>query len=343
MYNKNILYLSIATTILITTLSIVNPVIHTISSQVTTIPLVSTRDNFDLNSGNLITPEHNTTDYVHSNIPGLDRGNTVCPNEVAIYVHGVWASKMAALEQADRTRLTLATDHYSIPVIGFSWDSNTSVGPDGWNNAKNIANQNGPKLAHFLVDYLTTCKQNHQDVKIRLIGHSLGSRVIFNSLLNLDKNPIWKNKGFKIESVTLLGAAVNEEMPAKNTPFGTAIKDVVHKFFNLYDPSDVMLLISYNFAENHDALGLRGAYSVTHPINYIEQDVHSQKMQFRDANGTAQPDCLDNLVPSTLIGFVYTSTDNHCGYMGFRNPSNLNSIISDGAMGTAIADWKRIQ
>jgi hypothetical protein len=150
MYKKNIVYLSIATAILITSLSIVNPAIHTISAQVTTMPLVSTRDNFDLNSGNLITPEHNTTDYVHLNIPGLDGGNTTCPNEVAIYVHGVWASKMAAVEQADRTRLTLATDHYSIPVIGFSWDSNTSVEPDGGILPRILLTKMGQNLHIFL-------------------------------------------------------------------------------------------------------------------------------------------------------------------------------------------------
>jgi hypothetical protein len=35
----------------------------------------------------------------------------------SIYVHGVWASESGAIEQADRTRLSLFTDvHYKIPV-----------------------------------------------------------------------------------------------------------------------------------------------------------------------------------------------------------------------------------
>jgi hypothetical protein len=163
-------------------------------------------------------------------------------------------------------------------------------------------------------------------------------------LLSLDKNQTWINNGFKITSVDLLGAAVNEDVPSNNTPIGHAIRDVVVKFFNLYDPRDVMLLQEYRPSEAHDALGLTGAYSVIHPSNYAEQDVESYKMQLQDANGTAQPDCLDDQVPYTWVwnGFVwvYIATDNHCGYMGFRDPLNWNSIVSDGAMGSVIASWQ---
>ncbi len=60
-------------------------------------------------------------------------------------------------------------------------------------------------------------------------------------------------------------------------------------------------------------------------------------MQFQDANGTAQPDCLDRQVPISSFGFP---TDNHCGYMGFRDPANRNSIRSDGAMSTVISGWR---
>ena len=48
------------------------------------------------------------------------------PPEVAIYIHGVWASESGVIEQADRTRLSLFKDHYEIPIIGYTWDSNTA-------------------------------------------------------------------------------------------------------------------------------------------------------------------------------------------------------------------------
>jgi hypothetical protein len=207
--------------------------VQTTSAQLPLIPLVSTREHFRLDSGGLRTDQHNTTDYTHLAIPGLDCGSK-CPPEVAIFIHGVWASESGAIEQADRTRLSLFTDHYKIPVIGYTWDSNTAFSPDdlsasehGWKVAKKIADQNGPKLAHFLIDYLTTFKLHHQDIKIRLIGHSLAAMVIFSSLLNLDKNMSWHSNGFNITSVDLLGAAVEENAPSKTSLIGQAIKNVV--------------------------------------------------------------------------------------------------------------------
>ena len=46
--------------------------------------------------------------------------------EMTVYIHGVWVSESGAIEQADRTRLSLFQDHYKIPVIGYAWDSNTA-------------------------------------------------------------------------------------------------------------------------------------------------------------------------------------------------------------------------
>lgn len=104
-----------------------------------------------------------------------------------------------------------------------------------------------------------------------------------------------------------------------------------------------MLLAEYGTTEGHDALGLTGAYSVSHPTNYAEQDVESYKMQYQDAAGIPQPDCLDYLVPAgwvlTRSGLIYTEIDNHYGYMGFRDPFNWNSIVSDGAMWPVIVCW----
>jgi len=88
------------------------------------IPLVSTREHFRLDSGELRTDQHNTTDYTHLAIPCLD-GGTKCPPELTIYIHRDWASESEAIEQAERTRLSLFKDHYKIPVIGYTWDSNT--------------------------------------------------------------------------------------------------------------------------------------------------------------------------------------------------------------------------
>ena len=68
-----------------------------------------------------------------------------CPGELAIYVHGIWASDLQAEEQSDRVSLSLRDSGYGIPLIGFSWDSNTAFSLDnatlsyhGWMIAKKI-------------------------------------------------------------------------------------------------------------------------------------------------------------------------------------------------------------
>jgi hypothetical protein len=93
--------------------------------QLLLIHLVSTREHFRLDSGELRTDQHNTTDYTHLAIPSLD-GRSESPPEETIYIHGVWASESGSIEQADRTRMSLFKDHYEIPIIGYTWDSNTA-------------------------------------------------------------------------------------------------------------------------------------------------------------------------------------------------------------------------
>ncbi len=80
--------------------------------QTTTTPLISTRNHFDRDTGELRTG-HNSRDYDASdNIPGLDRQ---CEGEVAIYVHGVWTTTVSpsfpyfenAIEIFDRARMSI--------------------------------------------------------------------------------------------------------------------------------------------------------------------------------------------------------------------------------------------
>ena len=87
-----------------------------------------------------------------------------CPGELAIYVHGVWAGEQQAEEQAGRVSLSLENSGYRIPVIGFSWDSDTAFSPydetisqHGWNVAKKIANENLVTLLNFVLDFKNRC------------------------------------------------------------------------------------------------------------------------------------------------------------------------------------------
>ena len=138
-------------------------------------------------------------------------------------------------------------NEYNIPVLGFSWDSNTVVNPSGWTIAKSIATQNGRKLAKFLSDFRTNCP-NHN---IRIIAHSLGAKVVESALINLIITILGeKNSGYNITSIHFIGAAISDRAATKNSPFGIAIDNTVNNFYNLYNPKDNLLQGLYIKTEN---------------------------------------------------------------------------------------------
>ncbi|HEX2231045.1 MAG TPA: alpha/beta hydrolase [Nitrososphaeraceae archaeon] len=312
-------------------------------------PLVSTRGHFNLETGQLKNG-HIGTDYDASNVPGLQPG-TSCPEEAAIYVHGVWTgigSFLANFENEtgifDRARMSLASNNYSIPVIGFSWDSNTTIiTPNniGWSIAKDIAQDNGPKLAHFIFDYKSNCSTTN----IRIIAHSLGARVVLSALQDLTGNQEWNSRNFKIDSVHLTGAAVDDEQvsivpsdaddPGEKV-YGQAIESQVIRFYNFFDNEDNALQRPYPSAEGGEiALGLNGSEEgVSLPKNYQDVSVTEEIPLILDANGDGKCD----LTPLNCT--IMSIGDNHLGYVGFVSAENGN-LIDDGAMNLIVNDWGR--
>jgi Alpha/beta hydrolase of unknown function (DUF900) len=293
---------------------------------------ISTRGHFDLSAGELI-PGHNSTDYLYynsfsGNTTGGAQNKIICPQqkEIVIYIHGIWADETFANEQVNRTATSLESNNYSIPLTSFSWDSNTPFSEEGWKDAKTIATSNGPKLAQFILDFKSKCKESN----IRLIAHSLGANVVNSTVVSLSNNP---NTDFNITSVHLLGAAIGRGEIAGNATFGKAIEKVVDKFYNLRSPEDNMLEYIYRYIENEDALGLLGIqHSLPLPRDYNERQVDTEIPPIQDADGNSKLDCFDY--------FVLLPGDNHCGYMGFRGLSPLDNIVrDDGSMDVVVQDW----
>jgi Alpha/beta hydrolase of unknown function (DUF900) len=257
----------------------------------------------------------------------------MCPSqkEIAIYIHGVWTDETSANEQVNRTAMSLKTNNNTIPLVGFSWDSNTPFSEEGWNNAKTIAVNNGPKLAQFILDFKNKC----EDSDVRLIAHSLGAAVVNSTLVSLSNNKeVNTNSDFNITSVHLLGAAIARDEIAANTTFGKAIENVVDNFYNLRNPEDNMLEYIFKKVEHKDALGLLGIqHSQPIPRDYIERQVDSEIPPIQDADGNSMLDCFDY--------FILLPGDNHCGYIGFRGlPPFGNILRSDGSMDIVVQDWQ---
>jgi len=316
--------------------------------------IATTRGSFDKTNGNLIQQAN-----LHSALSILN--STSCPGQLAIYVHGVWASEQQAKEQTDRVFLSLQNSGLNIPVVGFSWDSDTAPSGHGWDIAKKIANENGPVLANFIGDFKGMCPNDD----LRIIAHSLGSRVALSAIQSLyDSNP-HEAVSKIITSVHLLGAAVDNEQVSTdnlsecihtNSPplkcSGQAIGLVVGHFFNLYNPEDNMLADQvittcwfgcwdststspYHISENDNPLGASPIRNIINvPSNFDEYSVENAIGLDKDANKDGKCD----LMLGGLCTIIYRG-DNHFGYMGYRSSDNPQVVHDSGAIGSVAIDW----
>lgn len=258
----------------------------------------------------------------------ITKFNGSCPSEVAIYIHGFNKDKDDAGEEFNRIQTSLINNNYLIPLIGFSWDSKVL-----WEQAKLNAKYSGEELAKFITEFKNKC----QNTDIRIIAHSLGAAVIDSTLSNLDNDlgfTISYNNSKLIKSIHLLGAAINNELIGKETPFGKAIEHLVEKFYNLYSSEDDGLEVN-QLVEKHEPLGLVGALDVIPPLNYNDTNVTTKIPPLSDADGDGNlEECFeDNYKPVLVEG------DNHCGYIGFRQPFSA-SLIDDGTIDVVVKQWK---
>ena len=251
-------------------------------------------------------------------------------------------------------------------LIGFSWPSDIP-----WNDAKFVAKENGPILADFVSSLKDSCKDHlNREVQINLIGHSLGARVILSALHILYTDPNWNSNGFKIASVNLMGAAVDNEEVSKNprdilfdranwgsvkSDYGNAIENEVIHFYNLYNTKDNTLGPNtvnpfspyqiYPTFEGDLALGQNGSQiypNITLPNNYVDINI-TEKIPFNtDANG--DKDCDDwrllTLKPVKLSCMITQAGESHYGYFGFRDADNKTRLIDIGAMDILVSNLK---
>jgi hypothetical protein len=296
-----------------------------------------------------------------------------CLGEWAIYIHGVWTEREVAIEQAERIDLSLPSDK-KIPIFVFLWEGNTDLSAFGWDRAKINADDAGHELADVIAESKSMCPSD----KIRLIAHSLGSRVV---LSGLENNTRWKQEQFNITSVHLMGAAIDDEKISKD-PFdidhglfddgkvyGNAIERNVVSFYNLYNPEDDMLERLdqleeqtdnqpefYPRFEVDDALGSLGIQQasideVDIPSNYEEQNVQNEILAIEDADVDAinerqglECDVISYMFPFNCTISATVLGDNHLGYMGFRDPTNSSKLVSnggDGAINVVVIDWAK--
>ncbi len=292
----------------------------------------------------------------------IDKQN--CPSEAAVYVHGWIPINKSKVIEEQRERVDLSIKHSEYPrnitVKLFSWDSEVV-----WQQAKVNADQEGDGLANWILTFKDACP----NVKVRVIAHSLGSRVVLSALYSLENSTKWKEERFNITSVHLMGAAVDNEKVSKNQSdidhsplddgkvYGSAIERNVVNFTNLYNPEDDMLervdpqeqkmdnnqTDVYPHYEKDDALGWLGNASINEadiPSNYEEKNVQNEILAIKDADVSGKCDVF----PWNCTISANRTGDNHIGYMGFRDSTNSSRLISengDGAISVVVCDWRR--
>ena len=213
---------------------------------------ISTRGYYDLLTGKTI---KNNSYYLY---PKQDFKKLIDSKELTIMIHGLRNDNAGAIAKVILAKNKLKKLNYLHPVIGYSYDSNTT-GAHLIKHAKRslvtgqvIAKKNGRNLGKF-IEYF---KANSPTTKIRLIGHSLGSQVILSTLQYLAKKK--KNTGI-VESVYFFGASITDDVPASKK-YGGILQDTVNtKIVNHYAPSDEVLGWAHKEKFVKCPLGLNGA------------------------------------------------------------------------------------
>jgi len=236
------------------------------------IPRISTRGYYDLSTGKTI----KTNKYYL--YPKKDFKKLTGSKELTIMIHGLRNDNAGAIAKVVLAKNRLKKIGYAHPVIGFSYDSNTT-GAHLIKHAKHalavgqtIAKKNGKNLGRFIEDF----KKESPNTKIRLMGHSLGSQVILSTCEYLSKK---KNNASILESVYFFGASITEDVPSSRK-YGKILNFVINKkIVNHFAPSDEVLMWADNEKYVLGPLGLNGSIGKTIP-KYHQKQVKPKNHRF---------------------------------------------------------------
>jgi len=235
------------------------------------VPRISTRGYYDLTNGTTLkkNPYHL--------YPKKEFEKLIGSKEFTIMIHGLGNDNAGAVEKVIIAKNKLRRLGYHYPVVGYSYDSNTTGGhlmafaKHALVVGQMIAKKNGRNLAIFIEDF----KSISPKTKIRLMGHSLGSQVILSTVEKLAKN---QNTGI-IESAHFFGASIPSDVPSSKK-YGPLLQRVIRgKIVNYYSPNDEVLFWGEKANFVSGPLGLHGATGKTIP-KYHQKLVSPENHRF---------------------------------------------------------------
>ncbi|MEX2242645.1 MAG: alpha/beta hydrolase [Fimbriimonadaceae bacterium] len=283
------------------------------------IPFATTRGHV---ANGEITEGHDRFGYeVSGSVPGI---NGPIAEDIFVVVHGLNNTETKGVNRFGLARESLQYNGYEGEVIGFSWDGATNwdpFGATGYRTAKHNAMANGPKLAQFLTDLQSA----NPNARVRLIGYSMGARLVAEAVWTLDNDERFKDDEWKIASVHLVGAAIDDEHLQTDDRYGTAIERRVGRFFNYYSPVDSKLGKYFPPLEADRAVGRHDLEDPSKaPKNYVSHDV------------------TDELLTADEEGDVDSNGErgrNHSSYLGIRRDDG--KWVDDGCMDVVAKDIAR--
>ena len=283
------------------------------------IPFATTRGHV---ANGEITEGHDAFGYeISGRVPGMS-GPTA--EDIFVVVHGLNNTETKGVNRFGLARESLQNNGYEGIVIGFSWDGATNwdpFGATGYRTAKHNAMANGPKLAQFLTDLQSA----NPDAKIRLIGYSMGARLVAEAVWTLDNDERFKSDDWKIASVHLVGAAIDDEHLQTDGRYGTAIERRAGLLINYFSPKDSKLGKYFPPLEADRAVGRHDLEDPSKAAkNYVSHDVTNE------------------LLTADEEGDVDRKGErgrNHSAYLGVRRDDG--KWVDDGCMDVVAKDIAR--
>ncbi len=183
------------------------------------------------------------------------------PDELLVHVHGWQNDRDCGIDAIETTAETYEDVEYEGTVTGLTWDSEYA-----WWNAKEIAEKNALKLAAFLREFA----EDNPDTEIRLQGHSLGARVLAETVLELHESDDEDDE--LVTSVVFLAGAIDDDSVSLDGEYGEAIESVVDHAENFWMEDDSVLNWAYETYEWTSAIGNAGSDGEA-PDNYTDHEI----------------------------------------------------------------------
>jgi len=141
-------------------------------------------------------------------------------------------------------------DRYGVnaTIVGLHWEASNfkkviNGGVSSWYETVH----NTLKASRYLAKYISKLRHSNPRLKITLMGHSLGARVIFNTLYHLAEN------GTKVDQIYLFAGAKGANR-LKWSDVSTAVKNNI---FNFYTKHDKILNNFYRISMFNTPIGLK--------------------------------------------------------------------------------------